>query len=151
MSSDLLPLLIILILGVLANNTSVGIAATTLLLLKLLGLSNWFDAIESKGLSIGITILTIAILTPVASGRITLLNMLESFKNPVGLLAVAAGVFAAWAGGRGISFINNSPEIITSIIIGTIAGVCFLDGVPVGPLIAGGLVYMAMSITKLWN
>lgn len=151
MSSDLLPLLIILILGVLANNTSVGIAATTLLLLKLLGLSNWFDAIESKGLSIGITILTIAILTPVASGRITLLNMVESFKNPVGLVAVAAGVFAAWAGGRGIPFINNSPEIITSIIIGTIAGVCFLDGVPVGPLIAGGLVYMAMSITKLWN
>lgn len=151
MSSDLLPLLIILILGVLANNTSVGIAATTLLLLKLLGLSNWFDAIESKGLSIGITILTIAILTPVASGRITLLNMVESFKNPVGLVAVAAGVFAAWAGGRGILFMNNSPEIITSIIIGTIAGVCFLDGVPVGPLIAGGLVYMAMSITKLWN
>lgn len=151
MSSELLPLLIILILGVLANNTSVGIAAATLLLLKLLGLSNWFDAIESKGLSIGITILTIAILTPVASGRITLLNMVESFKNPVGLVAVAAGVFAAWAGGRGIPFMNNSPEIITSIIIGTIAGVCFLDGVPVGPLIAGGLVYMAMSITKLWN
>ncbi|GBG56915.1 UPF0756 membrane protein [Sporomusaceae bacterium FL31] len=151
MSSDLLPLLIILILGVLANNTSVGIAAATLLLLKLLGLSNWFDAIESKGLSIGITILTIAILTPVASGRITLLNMVESFKTPVGLVAVAAGVFAAWAGGRGIPFMNNSPEIITSIIIGTIAGVCFLDGVPVGPLIAGGLVYLAMSITKLWN
>lgn len=151
MSSDLLPLLIILILGVLANNTSVGIAAATLLLLKLLGLSNWFDAIESKGLSIGITILTIAILTPVASGRITLLNMVESFKNPVGLVAVAAGVFAAWAGGRGIPFMNNSPEIITSIIIGTIAGVCFLDGVPVGPLIAGGLVYLAMSISKLWS
>ncbi|QJW48515.1 DUF441 family protein [bacterium BFN5] len=151
MSSELLPLLIILILGVLANNTSVGIAATTLLLLKLLGLSNWFDAIESKGLSIGITILTIAILTPLASGRITLLNMVESFKNPIGLVAVAAGVFAAWAGGRGIPFMNNSPEIITSIIIGTIAGVCFLDGVSVGPLIAGGLVYLAMSISKLWS
>ena len=151
MSWEFLPLLMILVLGVLGNNSSVGIAAATLLLLKLLGLTAWFDAIETKGLSIGITILTIAILTPVASGRITMTDITAAFKTPVGLIAIAAGVFAAWAGGRGIPFMKESPEVITSIVIGTIAGVCFLDGVPVGPLIAGGIVYLILSVSRLWS
>ncbi|MEG6584268.1 DUF441 domain-containing protein [Dendrosporobacter sp. 1207_IL3150] len=151
MSWELLPLLIILFFGVIGNNPSVGIAAAILLLIKLLGLTSWFTTIESKGISIGITILTLAILAPVASGKITLTNMFEAFKTPLGLISIAAGIFAAWAGGRGIPFMKDSPEVITSLIIGTIAGVCFFQGVPVGPLIAGGIVYMIVSITKFWS
>nr|WP_092074816.1 DUF441 domain-containing protein [Dendrosporobacter quercicolus]NSL48948.1 DUF441 domain-containing protein [Dendrosporobacter quercicolus DSM 1736]SDN15404.1 Uncharacterized membrane protein, DUF441 family [Dendrosporobacter quercicolus] len=151
MSWDYLPLLIVLCLGVLGNNSSVGIAAAVLLLLKLLGLTSWFEPLEQNGISIGVTILTIAILAPVAAGRITLANMAEVFKTTTGVIAIAVGIFVAWAGGRGAWFMKESPEVVTSLIIGTIAGVCFFNGIPVGPLIAGGLVYMLLSIAKLWS
>jgi len=151
MSWELLPLLIILVLSVVGNNQSVAVAAAILLLIRLLGFNTWFDTIESKGLNIGITILTLAILAPVAAGKISLANMVESFKTPIGLTAIAAGIFAAWAGGRGIFLLKESPEMISSLVIGTIAGVCFLQGVPVGPLIAGGLVYLILTIAKVFN
>lgn len=151
MSWDYLPLLIILCLSVLGNNSSVGIAAAVLLIIKLLGFTAWFDPLEKNGISIGITILTISILVPVASGRITLANMAEAFKTGTGVTAVIVGIFVAWAGGRGVPFMKDSPEVITSLILGTLAGVCFFDGIPVGPLIAGGLVYLILSVSKLWS
>lgn len=151
MSWELLPLLIILVLAVVANNQSVAIAATTVLLIRLAGFNGWLDTIESKGLNLGIILLTMAILAPIASGRITLAHIIDSFKTPIGLGAIVAGVFAAWAGGRGIVVLKDSPELVSSLVIGTIAGVCFLDGVPVGPLIAGGLVYMILSVAKLFH
>jgi uncharacterized membrane protein (DUF441 family) len=146
MSWENLPLLIILVLAVLGNNQAVSVAAAFLLMIKLLGFDTWFPIIESKGLNIGVTILTISILVPVAAGRISLQNMVDACKNPTGLLAIAAGIFAAWAAGRGLFFIKASPDMITSLIIGTIAGVCFLDGIAIGPLIAAGMAYLAASL-----
>ncbi len=108
MAWDSLPILLILVLAVLGNNQSVSVAAAVLVAIKLLGLDNWFPALESKGMNIGLIILTIAILAPVASGRITLQNMVDAFKSPVGLLAIAAGIFAAYAAGRGLFFIKEA-------------------------------------------
>jgi uncharacterized membrane protein (DUF441 family) len=149
MAWDNLPLLIILVLSVLGNNQSVSVASGFLLLVKLWGLDSWFPLLESKGMNIGITILTIAILAPLATGRISLGHMTNAFKSPIGLLALAAGIFVAWAAGRGLTFINTSPDMISSIVLGTVVGVCFLHGVAVGPLIAGGLVSMAVVLFSI--
>ena len=61
------------------------------------------------------------------------------------------GVFVAWAGGLGIPLLKTSPEIVSSLVIGTIAGVFFCNGIPVGPLIAAGLVYIVLSVGKLFQ
>lgn len=148
MAWDNLPLLIILVLAVLGSNQSVSVAAGFLLIIKLLGLDSLFPILESKGMNIGITILTIAILTPLATGRISLLHMTAAFKSPIGLLALATGMFVAFAAGRGLLFINTSPEMISSIVLGTVVGVCFLQGVAIGPLIAGGLVSMVIALFR---
>ncbi|SDD49364.1 DUF441 domain-containing protein [Sporomusa acidovorans] len=149
MSFENLPLLVLLLLSVLGNNQSVAIAAGLLLILKLLGLNALFPIIESKGISIGITILTFAILAPLATGRITLGNILSAFKSPITLIALASGIFVAWTAGRGLLFINASPEIVTSLVLGTVFGVCFLQGIAIGPLIAGGLVSLVVAFTNL--
>jgi uncharacterized membrane protein (DUF441 family) len=139
-SWDDLPLLTILVFSVLGNNQSVSIAAAFLLIVKLLGFNGWFPTLEANGMNIGITILTIAILTPLATGRITGTGMLSAFKTPAGILALISGIFVAWAAGRGLIFIQLSPEMVSSLVLGTVLGVCFFHGVAVGPLIAGGLV-----------
>jgi len=151
MNWDNIPLLIILVLSVIGNNHSVSVAAAVLLLIKLLGFDNAFPYLESHGLTAGITVLTIAVLTPLATGRISLQDMLEAFKTSTGIIAIITGVFVAWVAGQGVFFIKDAPEVVTSIVVGTIVGVCFFKGLAVGPLIAGGIVYLALSFGTLFK
>ena len=148
MSTENLPLLILLVLAVVGNNQSVALAACLLLVIKLLGLDAWLPMIESRGMTVGITILTLAVLTPLATGSISFGSMVSTFKSPVSFIALAAGLFVAWAAGRGLHLITSSPEIVTSLVLGTVLGVCFLQGVAIGPLVAGGLVSLAVALAN---
>lgn len=151
MNWDNIPLLIILTLSVIGNNHSVSIAALLLLLIKLLGFETWFPFIENHGISIGITVLTLAVLTPVAQGRISVNNMLEAFKSPTGLVAIAIGILVAWIAAQGVPFMKDTPEAVTALIVGTLIGVCFFQGLAVGPLIAGGMVSLVISLFGLFK
>ncbi|HWR44862.1 DUF441 domain-containing protein [Sporomusa sp.] len=146
MSVDNIPILIILVLAAIAKNHAVSVAAALLLIIKLLGFASWFSILENKGVTVGISILTIAILAPVASGRITLRDMYDSVVSPVGLLALLAGIFAAWLGGKGVLFFKTSPDMITSLILGTIVGISFFQGIAVGPLIAAGMLSIVAGL-----
>ena len=77
--------------------------------------------------------------------------MIHSFTSPVGILALLAGVFAAVAGGSGVSLLKDSPDIVSSLIIGTMIGVFFFKGVAVGPLIAACITYMVLSLLKVFH
>lgn len=149
MNWDNLPILIILVLSVIGNNHSVSVAALALLLIKILGFDSWFPFIENHGISFGITILTLAVLTPIAQGRISASGMLEAFKTPIGLAAIIIGIFVAWVAAQGVPFMKGTPEAVTALIVGTIIGVCFFNGLAVGPLIAGGLVSLIISLLGL--
>ena len=59
-----IPLLVILFLALFGSNYSVFIAALILLLIKWLGFEAWLAPVETHGISVGITILTMAILVP---------------------------------------------------------------------------------------
>ncbi|WP_371375409.1 DUF441 domain-containing protein [Sporomusa aerivorans] len=145
MNWENMPLLIILVLAVIGDNQSVALAALVLLLIKLLGLTAWFPSIETHGLNIGITIMTMAVLTPLAQGRISLGEMMSAFKTQSGLIAIVIGIFVSWVATQGMHFLKASPEATTALIVGTIGGVCFLHGLAVGPLIAGGFVAMIIN------
>jgi uncharacterized membrane protein (DUF441 family) len=151
MNWDNLPLLVILVLSVIGNNHSVSIAALLLLLIKMLGFDTWFPYIENHGINIGITILTLAVLTPIAQGRISIGGILEAFKNPIGLVAISVGILVAWVAAQGVFFMKGSPEVVTALVVGTIMGVCFFHGLAVGPLIAGGMVSLIVSAMGLFK
>lgn len=149
MSWENLPLLIILVLAVIGQNQSVALAAAILLIVKLIGLDAWFPMLESNGLNWGITLLTIGILAPVASGKVSLRDLQQSFTSPAGITATIIGIFVAWVAGRGIVIIKEAPETVTSLVLGTVVGVTFLQGIAVGPLIAAGLLSLIMNFTNL--
>ncbi|WP_040741177.1 DUF441 domain-containing protein [Paenibacillus ginsengihumi] len=134
-----LVLLLIAALGVLSNNSTITIAMIALLLLRTMNLHQVFPWLEKYGLTWGIILLTIGIMTPLASGKLTMPSLLESFMSWKSLLAVATGVLVAYLGGRGVTLMSNQPIIVTGLLVGTVLGVAFFKGVPVGPLIAAGI------------
>lgn len=149
MNFENLPLLLILALSVIGNNSSVAIAAAALLLLKLLGLTNWMGAVETHGLNIGVIILTAAVLAPLASGKIDISSLGNAFRSPAGIIAILTGLAVACIAGQGVGYMQASPEIVTALMIGTLIGVCFFKGLAVGPLIAGGMVALIVSLLRL--
>ena len=151
MYSEYITLGIILILSYIGHNMSVCYATLIVLALKVLGLNGLLNALGSDGLNWGIILLTAAILVPIAAGTVTIQNMIDSFKTPLGITAMIAGVLAAVAGGSGITLLKSSPEVVSALIIGTMAGVFFFKGIAVGPLIAGGITYLVMSIAAKLN
>lgn len=146
MYSEYLMLLLILALGIIGHNTTVAYAVIIVLVLKLLGLTAMLDILSVNGLNWGIVLLLAAILVPIATGDVTIANMIDAFKSPLGVAAIVCGVLAAMAGGGGIELLKNDPHIVAALIIGTIIGVCFFKGVAVGPLIAGGMTYALMKL-----
>ena len=106
------------------------------------------DWLGSHGLQLGIIILTAAVLVPIATGTVTLSIIIDSFKSTIGIVAVTIGVLVAIAGGAGVPLMQENPNVIPALIVGTMAGVFFFKGIAVGPLIAAGLTYFVMAIIE---
>ena len=141
----------VLILSLIGHNRTVVYATAIVLILKLLGLTALLQTLGTQGLNWGIIILTAAILVPIANGTVTLQTMIDSFRSPIGIIAVITGVLAAVAGGGGLTLLKTNPDVVSALIIGTMAGVFFFKGIAVGPLIAGGLTYFVLSIATRFH
>ena len=142
---NLIVLLVLLGCGIFSHNTAVTIAAGVLIVFRITPLSQFFPLLQTHGLEVGIIILTIGVLTPIASGKIPGEEILKSFLTWKSLLAIAIGLLVAWLGGRGVKLMSNQPNVVAGLLIGTVAGVALLRGVPVGPLIAAGLLSLLIG------
>ncbi|WP_010273201.1 DUF441 domain-containing protein [Paenibacillus senegalensis] len=140
-----ITLLIFAFLGIISKNNSITIAAVVLLLLRITQAHQAFPWLEKHGLSLGIVILTIGILAPLASGRISIEDIYRSFLHWKSIAAVLIGIGVAYLGGRGAQLMVSQPTLVTGLVIGTIIGVALLKGVPVGPLIAAGLLSLLIG------
>ncbi|HHE8746797.1 TPA: DUF441 domain-containing protein [Haemophilus influenzae] len=141
-----LLLVILLILGVLSNNSTITISAAVLLIMQQTFLSSHIPLLEKYGVKIGIIILTIGVLSPLVSGKIQLPD-LSGFLSWKMALSIAVGILVAWLAGKGVPLMGEQPILVTGLLIGTIIGVAFLGGIPVGPLIAAGI--LALFLGKI--
>ncbi|EEZ74735.1 hypothetical protein NEILACOT_05253 [Neisseria lactamica ATCC 23970] len=131
-------LVALIFLGVISQNNSITISATILLLMQQTALAQFVLLVEKHGLNIGIIILTVSVLSPLVSGRIQI-PPAAGFLNLKMAAAVAIGIFVAWIAGRGVPLMGQQPVLMTGLLIGTVIGVAFMGGIPVGPLIAAGI------------
>lgn len=148
MEQSYIILLIILTLGLLIKNNPLAIASSLLILLKLLKLDVFFPKLEANGLKLGVIILTIGILTPIAEGKYTIEDILTSVKSPLGISAIIAGTLVILFTSKGYVLLTEDPAIVIPIVIGSILGLIFFKGVPVGPLIAAGITVIIYNISK---
>lgn len=139
-------LLVLLTLGVVGQNALVSVSAATLLLIRLLGCDYLLPYLEGPGLRIGLTLLILSILTPLAAGRITLNDIGGIITRPQGAAAILGGMLGAYLGARGLTLLKTHPESITGLVVGTIIGATFFKGIPVGPLVAAGMAALLAEI-----
>ncbi|HHT0191294.1 TPA: DUF441 family protein [Raoultella planticola] len=93
-------------LGFISHNTTVAISILVLIIVRVTPLNVFFPWIEKQGLTIGIIILTIGVMAPIASGTL----------------------------------MGSQPQLVAGLLVGTVLGVALFRGVPVGPLIAAGII-----------
>lgn len=143
-NANALLLLLFVTLGIVGNNPSVTISALIILLVQQTPLLKYAPVLEKYGLQLGIMLLMIGVLAPLITGKVQpaqIAALVTSWKT---IAAVVVGTIVAWLGGRGVQLMQVNPTIVTGLMIGTIIGVAFLRGVPVGPLIAAGLLSLIL-------
>lgn len=145
-------LIILLLIGFIAKNQSLIIAVTVLLVIKLVGLdSKLFPTIHSKGINWGVTIITIAVLVPIATGDIGFKQLQDAAKSSYAWIALGAGIAVALIAKSGIHLLAEDPHITTALVFGTILAVALFKGVAVGPLIGAGIAYIAMRVISYFS
>lgn len=94
----LLILLGLAALGFVSHNTTVAVSILVLIIVRVTPLNTFFPWIEKQGLTVGIIILTIGVMAPIASGTLPPSTLIHSFVNWKSLVAIAIGVFvsAGW-------------------------------------------------------
>ena len=143
-------LLLVLGVALFGKNTSLIIATLAVMVLKLLPLTaKWLPAIQAKGINWGVTIISIAILVPIATGQIGFKDLMHVFQTPAGWIAVACGILVAILSRYGVNQLSASPQVTVALVLGTIIGVVFLKGVAAGPVIASGITYCIVSLLHL--
>lgn len=134
-----LVLIILIIIGILGRSNILATAASLLLIMKLIHLERFFPAVERRGLEFGLLLLMMAVLVPFAAEKITWKEIVSLFATPVGILALVGGALATYLNGKGLSLLQAEPELIIGLVFGSIFGIIFLKGIPVGPLMAAGI------------
>ena len=112
-------LVLMCVVGYFSKNKGLLYASIIVLLLSILPFQDkTLGFFKSKGLKFGVFILTIAILSPIALGQISIKNLIETFTSYQGLIAVIIGIIASLLSKQGIQFQSISPNVV-------IAGKCF--------------------------
>ncbi|WP_054949502.1 DUF441 domain-containing protein [Numidum massiliense] len=132
-------LVVLIVVGIVGRSPIIATAASFLLILKLTHLERYFPSIERRGLEIGLLFLTIAVLVPFASGQITIKDVFSVFTSWQGILSLVGGALATYMNGKGLDLLKIDPELIVGLVIGSIFGILFMRGIPVGPLMAAGI------------
>jgi len=138
MNGELL-LIVLIIIGMIGRSHIITTAACVLLIIKLVSLERYLPSIERRGLEFGLLFLTMGVLVPFASERISQKDILAVFTSWPGILALVGGAIATYMNGKGLDLLKVDPELIVGLVIGSIFGILFLRGIPVGPLMAAGI------------
>ena len=147
MNSPYLFLLLLLGIALVAKNNSLLLAVAILLAIKATGLGDkLFPLLQSKGINIGVTVITIAVLVPIATGAIGLKDLQETLKSVYAWIAILSGIVVALLAKNGVILLQNDPHITTALVFGTIVAIALFQGVAVGPLIGAGIAYWAMKV-----
>ena len=141
---------LILLVAIFGKNMSLIIATGVVMFLKLIPYTQkWFPVIEPKGINWGVTVISVAILIPIATGKIGFNDLLKAFKTPAGWIAVAAGIAVAILSKYGVEQLAAIPQVTVALVLGTIIGVVAFKGVAAGPVIASGMTYLVVSLFNL--
>ncbi len=139
----------LIVIGLIGRSPIIATAACVLLAVKLLHLSRFLPSIERRGLELGLLFLTLSVLVPFASGKVQMKELIAAFNTWPGWLALIGGAAAAYMNAKGLDLLKLDPQMVVGLVIGSIFGIIFLRGIPVGPLMAAGITAILYKLFKL--
>ncbi|CAM3587643.1 DUF441 domain-containing protein [Marinicrinis lubricantis] len=145
MNGDIL-LLILIIIGMVGRSNIITTAACILLIVKLIHLERYLPTIERRGLELGLLFLTMGVLVPFATEKIAWKDITSVFTTAPGIIALAGGAIATYMNGKGLDLLKMDPQLIVGLVIGSIFGIIFMRGIPVGPLMAAGITAFLLKL-----
>lgn len=145
-----LVLVALIIIGLIGRSPIITTAACLLLIVKLVHLERYLPSIERRGMELGLLFLTLAVLVPFAAGRVQPKDIVNAFSGWLGWVALLGGAAATFLNSRGLELLRVDPQLIVGIVIGSIVGILFLRGIPVGPLMAAGLTALIVRLVQLF-
>jgi uncharacterized membrane protein (DUF441 family) len=143
-------LVVLIVIGIVGRASILATAASFLLILKLLSLQRYFPTLERRGLELGLLFLMISVLVPLVNGKVATKDMLNTFLTIGGLCAIIGGIIATYVNGQGLYMLKTDPELMMGLVIGSVLGIVFLKGIPVGPLMAAAIAAMLLKLFQLF-
>jgi uncharacterized membrane protein (DUF441 family) len=125
------------------------LASIVLFTLKLIRLDNLLVVLDNFGIKIGLLFLLLSVMVPLVDGSISLVEIIKSYKSITAFFALISGLLATKVVGMGIVLLERDPELIVGMLLGSIIGIVFFDGVPTGPLVAAGLTAIFYQLYSL--
>lgn len=140
---------IMLFFSIVGKNNNVAAAISMLLLIKLMNLEIINQYISKNGMNLGIIILTMGALSPLALNKVSLSDFINASKSIEGLLTIIAGVIVAVLASIGLDTMKVDTNGVVGVLLGTVIGVSFFKGAPIGPMIALGITTILLKLFKL--
>lgn len=144
--NGMIILVALLIMGFVGNSTLMATAACILLILKLTKLNRFFGLLERRGLEIGLIFLMLSVLVPLAHDNVVYYDIIKQTLSPQGILAIIGGALATHMNGEGLTLLKMDPQLIFGMVVGSVVGIVFLGGIPIGPLMAAGLTALFLEV-----
>lgn len=148
MGEGTIVLLVILLAGMLGGNNLISVSAAVMLLLQMAGFADVFAFLENHGVDVGIIFLMLGLLLPFATDKMGLGATVRGLITPMGLIGIGVGALVAYLAAEGVALLQVHPEVLIGLIVGSVAGVYFLGGVPAGPLVAAGLAAFLYNLVR---
>lgn len=143
-------LTILLLIGLVAKNNSLVLAVLFLLVIKVTPLSeSIFPYMKSKGINLGITVITIAVLVPIATGEMGFKQLIDATKSYTAWIAIGSGMLVSIFARNGVKLLESDPYLTVALVMGTIISIAVFKGLAVGPLIGAGIAYTIMNVIDM--
>lgn len=146
--NGVLLLVLLIIIGLIGRSNIITMAACILLVVKLIHLERYLITIERRGIELGLLFLTMAVLVPFASERISTKDIVALFTSWPGIIALTGGALATYMNGKGLELLKLDPQVIIGLVIGSIFGIVLMKGIPVGPLMAAGITAFLLKLME---
>lgn len=132
-------MVILLLIGLVAKSNLIATCASILLIFQFSKMDFIFPYLETHGLELGLLFLLLSVLVPIATDKVTNRDLLYNVSSLPGLLAIVGGILATHLNSEGLKLMQIDPSIIFGLVVGSVIGIIFFNGQPVGPLMAAGV------------
>lgn len=135
-------LLVLIGISIISKNRNLAAASLIVLALSILQIDRLNAFAGKEFLNIGMVFLMVWMMIPILEEK----DIQRNFMTIRGLISFGAGILVAFLASKGTLYLKGNVDVMAGVILGSIVGVSFLGGVPVGPLIASGIAYEIISL-----